>query len=40
MLQTLWAPLSAWNGSLITGGQSVRWVTNRRTQENLCGIWM
>ena len=33
MLQTLWAPLSAWNGSLVAGGQSVGWVTNRRTQE-------
>ena len=21
--QTLWAPLSAWNGSLVAGGQSV-----------------
>ena len=23
LLQTLWVPLSAWNGSLVTGGQSV-----------------
>ena len=23
MLQTLWAPLSVWNGSLVAGGQSV-----------------
>ena len=23
LLQTLWVPMSAWNGSLVTGGQSV-----------------
>jgi hypothetical protein len=24
--QTLWAPLSAWNGSLVAGGQSIGWI--------------
>jgi hypothetical protein len=40
MPQTLWIPLSAWNGSLEQVSKALDGMTDRCTQERLCRIWM